>query len=198
MRRKVARRLFVQMAASVIQALRMDPMQIFSREKVFETPWFSVMSKRVSGLNAPHYSIDTLDYVNVLAIVDSDRVLLVEQYRPAPERMSLELPAGHVEPGESPERAALRELEEETGYTSRRLVSLGSCSPDTGRMANRMWSFFVPTAEPLSHAHKTEDGLRTVMASLAELRQAVIDGRFGNGIHMATLQLAVLNGCFRF
>jgi ADP-ribose pyrophosphatase len=64
----------------------------------------------------------------VMLAVDQGRVLLVEQWRPALQGRCLELPAGLVgdeQEGESVEAAAMRELEEETGYRAARMVNLG-------------------------------------------------------------------------
>ncbi|WP_206830981.1 NUDIX hydrolase [Alicyclobacillus fructus] len=54
--------------------------------------------------------------VAVLAEVESGRVVLVRQFRKPCEQVLWEIPAGKLEPGEEPERAAARELSEETGY----------------------------------------------------------------------------------
>ena len=64
--------------------------------------------------------------VCILAITPDDKIILVKQYRKAIERVSIEIPAGKLEVGESgsEEAAALRELEEETGYTSPKLILL--------------------------------------------------------------------------
>jgi len=64
----------------------------------------------------------------VILAVDEGHVLLVEQYRAPLQAMSLELPAGLVgdeEEGEETAVAAIRELEEETGYRAERMVDLG-------------------------------------------------------------------------
>ena len=57
--------------------------------------------------------------VAVVPLLAPDRILLIRQYRYAVRRFLWELPAGLVETGESPARAARRELEEETGYQAR-------------------------------------------------------------------------------
>lgn len=53
--------------------------------------------------------------VSILAVDDDKNVYLVEQYRKPIESVILEIPAGHIEQGETPEQAAIRELKEETG-----------------------------------------------------------------------------------
>ncbi|MBB6455317.1 ADP-ribose pyrophosphatase [Salirhabdus euzebyi] len=59
--------------------------------------------------------------VAVIPITKEKKIMLVEQYRKPLERSIVEIPAGKLEPGEAPEVTALRELEEETGYTTEKL-----------------------------------------------------------------------------
>ncbi len=54
--------------------------------------------------------------VAILALTAEDKVVLARQYRPGPGEILMEVPGGGVEPGETPEAAAARELLEETGY----------------------------------------------------------------------------------
>ncbi len=56
--------------------------------------------------------------VCIVAITQDDGVVLVRQYRPAPEKITVEIPAGRKGYGESPLAAARRELREETGFTA--------------------------------------------------------------------------------
>lgn len=62
--------------------------------------------------------------VAILAITDENKIVMVQQYRKALERVIVEIPAGKLEPGEKPEITALRELEEETGYECKTLSHL--------------------------------------------------------------------------
>ena len=57
---------------------------------------------------------------------------MVRQYRKAAERVMLEVPAGKIDPGESPEDAAKRELKEETGYTAGNIKFLMQFYPSVG------------------------------------------------------------------
>ncbi len=61
-----------------------------------------------------------------------DRILLVEQYRTAIDRATLEIPAGTLEAGESPEACARRELMEETGFTAAEWQKLTAYYPSPG------------------------------------------------------------------
>jgi len=53
----------------------------------------------------------------ILALTPDNQVITVTQYRPGHQQILTELPAGFVDPGETPLQAAQRELLEETGYT---------------------------------------------------------------------------------
>ncbi len=69
--------------------------------------------------------------VAVLALLNGEAIL-VKQYRPALGAWTLEIPAGTLEPGESPEEAAVREMVEETGYRPASLVPLIEFYPTPG------------------------------------------------------------------
>jgi ADP-ribose pyrophosphatase len=72
---------------------------------------------------------DLLDSVAVLALTPYGQVVLVEEFRPGPEAILLELPGGVVEPGQPPIEAARAELLEETGYEGD-LVEVGTVVRD--------------------------------------------------------------------
>ena len=70
--------------------------------------------------------------VAVIAVTKDNKIILVEQFRKALERSIIEIPAGKIEIGEAPEITALRELEEETGYTTDNLQYIQSFSTSPG------------------------------------------------------------------
>src|SRR5262245_6274253 len=164
------------------------------RHVVYTTPWFDLVAKSTDGGSSPHYSIATKDYVSIVALTADGRLLLVRQYRPAVEQVTLELPCGHVEPGETPEEAARKELLEETGYVADQFELLGEFSPDTGRLSNRLWCFFASRATPLPEDRiELEPGVTPVVYD-GSLPGLLAQRDFQSALHSAALLLAVVRG----
>jgi ADP-ribose pyrophosphatase len=86
----------------------------------------------------------------VVTAVEDDQVVFVEQYRPTIRQSQLELPAGIVEPGESPSTAAARELREETGFDPAGVSSLGSVWAATGVLRHRRYYAFAEGLDPVA------------------------------------------------
>lgn len=97
---------------------------------------------RVVRLQAP-------DWVNVIPFDSAGRVLMIRQFRFGSAKLTWEFPGGNVDHGEDPERAAVRELEEETGWTARRLVRLGRVNPNPAFQTNTLHCFAAYDLENL-------------------------------------------------
>lgn len=167
-----------------------------NRRPVFHTPWFRVVAKDVAGLGAdePFYILEGSDYVTVLPVTDRADVVLVRQYRPAVERYTVEFPSGHIDPGETPEQAARRELLEETSYRADALSLLGTLHSDTGRHANRLWCFFAADVVRDPEAQIAEPTLKPMVVPLnGFLRYVTEDGsEFEHALDFAVISLAML------
>ena len=81
--------------------------------------------------------------VAVFAMDGQGRVALVRQFRYPLGEVTLELPAGKLEPGEDPRASGLRELAEETGLTPGTFLPLGSIASSPGILAERIHIFFA-------------------------------------------------------
>lgn len=68
----------------------------------------------------------------ILPFLDDERVILVNQFRKALDKTLLEIPAGKLDAGEDPKACAIRELEEETGYTAKEVTYLGTIATAPG------------------------------------------------------------------
>ncbi|NUQ35691.1 MAG: NUDIX hydrolase, partial [Planctomycetaceae bacterium] len=79
----------------------------------------------------------------VVPMVGKDEVLLVEQFRPGPNKPLLELPAGLLEANEDPRDCAARELEEETGYRAEKVEHLFSAYSSPGILQEQFHIFLA-------------------------------------------------------
>jgi ADP-ribose pyrophosphatase len=162
------------------------------------SPWVTLVENSVrdsTGRTEVYCSLQQADYVSILAISTDGLVPLVEQFRPATGGVTLELPGGLVDPLESPGATAQRELFEETGATGGDWCYLGGMWPDTGRLQNRLWAYFVNSVQVEPNA-AVEEGLRCRWFSRQELKNAIEDGRFDHALHVAIVGLAYMHGLF--
>jgi ADP-ribose pyrophosphatase len=109
-------------------------------------------------------------------------VVLIRQYRPAVGLTLWELPAGRIDPGETPEAAAERELMEETGYRAHRLVPVFRYFPSPGYTTEEVHLFWAPSTTP-GEAHPEPGESLTVTAVRREqLLQLLAAGEVRNGL----------------
>jgi ADP-ribose pyrophosphatase len=172
------------------------PPTITERRVAFATPWFDVVAKSIEGEALPHYTVKPPDYVTVLASDANGCLLMVKQFRPVVEAYTIELPSGLVDPGETPEASARRELIEETGHEAGEMELLGTLVPDVGRLGNRMWSFLAEGVRPTLAARVLDDGIELVRMTPEELVAALADGRCNHALNHAVVLLAALKGRF--
>src|SRR5262249_23664562 len=86
--------------------------------------------------------------VAILPLLDGDRVCLLRNYRAAVNDTLWEVPAGTLEPGEPPADAAVRELEEETGYTAKCWRKLVELIPSPGVLNEVIHLFLAEALTP--------------------------------------------------
>lgn len=168
-------------------------MKPLKTEVAFRTPWFEVLGKTMQPEEAPYYSLRLPDYAALVAVTERERVLAVRQYRPAVERYTIELPAGLIDAGEDPAETARRELLEETGYEADQVEVLGPMLPDTGRLANRIWSC-VALGVRRAENRQPEHGIEVIEYELPDLWRATAAGEFDHALHVAVLVMAALQG----
>jgi 8-oxo-dGTP pyrophosphatase MutT (NUDIX family) len=89
------------------------------------------------------YRIDARDWVNVVAVATTGEIVMVRQFRHGAARVTLEIPGGMVDAGETPEAAARRELLEETGYAPQRVTKIGTVNPNPALFANTLHTFLA-------------------------------------------------------
>ncbi len=101
--------------------------RVLASRRIYEGRIVSLREDTVELAGGGRAEREVVEHAPVVAIVpldDDGNVVLVRQYRLAAQEALLEVPAGGVDPGESIEAAAQRELQEETGYRAQRMQRL--------------------------------------------------------------------------
>jgi len=108
---------------------------------------------------------------------DDPRILLIRQFRHASDGYLLEIPAGRLDEGESPESCAARELREETGYSAAKTEHLASIFTTPGFTDERIHLFMATGLSPGSQALESDEILDLYPTPLSEALEGVSTGK---------------------
>ena len=126
--------------------------------------------------------------VALVPMVDRDHVCLIRNFRYAVGRTLLEVPAGTLDPGESPDETAGRELAEETGYRAGSIRRVAEWYVSPGVMSEKMFLYVCEDLQPGPTDHQADERLEPVVLEWSEAMKLVLEGQ----IEDAKTQLALL------
>lgn len=135
--------------------------------------------------------VEHSDSVCMVALDAAGNVALVRQYRKAVERDLLEVPAGGIEPGEAPEDAARRELQEEIGHTAGRLQPLGGYYLAPGWCDEYMYAYLATELSPDPRSQDYDEIVETRWVPLAATLELMARGEIRDAKSIAALLLAM-------
>lgn len=145
------------------------------------------------------YVLEHPDWVNVIALTKEREVILIEQFRHGVEEIILEIPGGMVDERELPEKAARRELLEETGFSSEHWTLLGKSSPNPAIQNNTIYHFLAVDAEKTTEVRFDEhESVTTKLAPLAEIPELIRTGKIKHSLVIAAFYyLLMLQGSLK-
>lgn len=164
-----------------------------ARKKIFDGKIISLQVDDVrlpNGQTSKREIIKHSGAVAVIPITEDGKIIFVEQYRKPLEKPLVEIPAGKLEPGEKPHITAVRELEEETGYTTDDLTYITSFYTSPGFADEIMYIYLAKQLKLLENPVALDDDefVEKVVLSLDEAKQYVKEER----IHDAKTAYALL------
>ena len=175
--------------------------KVIKTAMAFEDEWLSLRADTcVTGsgvLVDPYYVIECRNWVHVVVFDPQGRMMLIRLYRHGTAEISTEIPAGNIEDGETPEEATRRELLEETGYTSDKIIRLGRFTPNSARYNNYVYPMLALDAYKVAEPTPDEsEDIDVEFAEVAEVLRQIDTGEFFQALHIAAIFLALrkMNG----
>ncbi|MCC6405926.1 MAG: NUDIX hydrolase [Planctomycetes bacterium] len=127
------------------------PFDRLSSERIYDSRWCGLRKDWIrlpDGHEQDYHVFEVDDAIVVVPVFPDGDIALLWQYRYVHGKTHWEVPAGRIAPGEAPEAAALRELAEEAGCTTKRLVRLPGFYPINGISPHYAHAFVALDCEP--------------------------------------------------
>ncbi|MDV2990238.1 MAG: NUDIX hydrolase [Dehalogenimonas sp.] len=160
------------------------------RRTVFTGKLITVRQDAVTQVDGAEKIWDVVEYppaVAVVAVDENGDLLLVRQYRHAVETELLEIPAGGIDPGETPEEAVRREMQEETGFYPERIERLTGFYSAPGYSTEVLHLFLATELTPARLVAEDTDEITLLRTSATEIRQMIQNGQIQDSKSIAGL-----------
>lgn len=166
--------------------------KVLESEYLVRRPWLTARRDRLElpdGRIIPeYYVLEYPDWVNVIAITKDGQFVMERQYRHAARKISLELPCGVMEEGETPLEAAQRELLEETGFGGGQWKKLMELSPNPSAMSNTTHCFLAIGVEKIAEQQLDEtEELSVLFMTKEEVKRMLNENQICQALMVAPL-----------
>ncbi|OZG69036.1 NUDIX domain-containing protein [Bifidobacterium eulemuris] len=183
---------------------RPSPVKEISRKQIIETHYFDVdhvtyESNQIGSFERYFIRENNGETVAVVALTEDGMIPLVEQYRLANHRWTLEIPAGHANmPSERPMEVAARKLAEEAGYEAGRLTQFARFMNTPGYSTQHTSVFFATDLKPAPRAEIGPETPRSDvrLLSIDDAYQMVINGTIADAksvVAIMRLKLGIID-----
>jgi len=155
---------------------------------------YRIFRLRRDHVRSPHngrefqfYVLEAPDWINVIPLTPEGKVVLIRQYRPGTEEVSLEIPGGMVDDEDGdPAATAERELLEETGYAAEEIIPIGRLAPNPAIMDNHCHTFLAKNARPVAQPHfEGAEYIELELVDLDAIPELIAGGRITHALVIA-------------
>jgi ADP-ribose pyrophosphatase len=146
---------------------------------LFQASRFQVLERTQTLQDGQQVSRQVIEHpgaVTILPLLEGNRVCLIRNFRVAVSKRLIELPAGTIDNEEPPEQTAIRELQEETGYTAERWTQLPAFYMSPGILHERMYLFVAEGLTPGATARETGEEIDNLIVTWDEAVQMALRG----------------------
>lgn len=177
----------------MIPTIANRPWKVLKSENILHIgPWLNVRQETVqlpSGAEIPTWFVlEFPDWINVIAITDDGQIIMEDQYRHGLGVTHFEIPAGVIDPGETPLQAAQRELSEETGYEGGDWSLFMTLSPNPTNHNNLSYTFLAKGVRKVREPHQeTTEDIHVHLMSPDDVRELLEKGEIIQALHAAPL-----------
>ncbi len=166
-------------------------------KKVFEDRWFKARADACQFPDGriidPYYVVELPNWANAVVVTPNNEIVLVKQYRYPVDAVTLELPGGVINEGEDPMIAALRETQEETGYSSDQIQLICKTAPNPAINDNTAYFYLIENAVPTAQTNPDffED-IEVVLYSKNDFIQLLQQNKIMHGVQLGPIYEALL------
>jgi len=159
------------------------------KKKIYEGKilGLSVYDVMIEGRRVKRETIEHRGAAAILAFDENNKVILVKQHR-FPHGYVIEIPAGTLEKKEDPKKCAFRELEEETGYSAKKMTPLISYYPSIGYNTEIIHCFVASGLKKIADLKLDEDEILSVVKiDLKKLISMIKNGKIQDSKTICTV-----------
>lgn len=166
---------------------------IHRRSEIYQSRHFAFVTEELTLPNGRRTEMAMVRHpgsIGVVPLFEDGRVLMEHQYRHCVRDYLLEIPAGTLEPGESPLACAGRELEEETGYAAAQFIELGRTHILPAYSDEVIHLFLARGLSPARVRLDPDEIIGTRIYPLEHLMEMIASGEITDALTILALQRA--------
>ena len=167
------------------------------KKKYYSSPIITLYEENLKTTNNKSKNVVTLDapdWVNIIPITALNEVVFVEQLRYGTGKVTLEIPGGMVDSGETNQMAAERELLEETGFKVENVIELGSLSPNPALFTNKVTSYVGHSAKKNKDISSNDKNIKVHLIPIKDVNLLINNGEIDHALVVAAFFLFTNRG----
>lgn len=166
-------------------------------EKVYSDRWFQARADTCEfpdgRIITPYYVVELPNWANIFVVTSDEKVVLVRQYRYPVDQITYELPGGVIDKGEDPKMAAIREMQEETGFHSDDVSFLCQLCPNPAINDNTAYFFLAKNAVLGEKKNFDEfEDIDVCLFSKEEFLELLRENKIQHGVQLGPVYEALL------